>query len=71
MTGNRPYYIRGGLIPHLTKKGCFWKSTAPAIHLAVLKFRLHIDPVHSAYLDKMDKVDCGWTAPLPRVHHYD
>ena len=19
----------------------------------------------------MDKIDCGWTAPLPRVHHYD
>ena len=38
-TGNQPYYIKGGLIPHLTKKGCFWKSMAPAIHLAMLKYR--------------------------------
>ena len=37
----------------------------------VLKCRLHIDPQNSAYLDQMDKIDCGWTAPLPRVHHYD
>ena len=72
LTGNQPYYVRGGLIPHLTKKGCFWKSTALAIHLAVVKFRLHIDPVNSAYLDKMDKIDCGWAPPLPRVvHHYN
>ena len=26
LTRNQPYYIRGGLIPHLTKKGVFWKS---------------------------------------------
>ena len=71
LTGNQPYYIKGGLIPHLTKKGCFWKSTPPAIHLTVLKYRLHIDPVNSAYLDQIEKIDCGWTAPLPRVHHYD
>ena len=73
LTGNQPYYnyIRGGLIPHLTKKGYSWKSMAPAIDLAVLKYRFHIDPVSSAHLDKMDKIDCGWTAPLPRVHHYD
>ena len=37
----------------------------------MLKYRLHIDAVNSAYLEKMDKIDCGWTAPLPRVHHYD
>ena len=36
LTGNQSYYI-----PHLTKKGSFWKSQAPAIHTAVLKFRLH------------------------------
>ena len=39
LTGSQPYYIRGGLIPHLTKKGFFWKSQAPAIHQAVLKYR--------------------------------
>ena len=71
LTGNQPYYIRGGLIPHLTKKGFFWKSQAPAIRRAVLKYRLHIDAVNSAYLNKMAKIDCGWTAPLPRMHHYD
>ena len=51
----------------VTKKGYFWKSLAPAIHQAVLKY--HIDAVNSAYLQKMDKIDCG--DPLPRVHHYD
>ena len=29
---SKPYYMKGGLIPHLTKKGHFWKSTPPAIH---------------------------------------
>ena len=71
LTGNQPYYMRGGLIPHLTRKGSFWKSQAPAIHIAVLKFGLHIDAVNSAHLDKMEKIDCGWMPPLPRVHHYD
>ena len=71
LTGNQPYYMRGGLIPHLTRKGSFWKSQAPAIHTAMLKFSLHIDAVNSAHLDKMEKIDCGWMPPLPRVHHYD
>ena len=39
---SKPYY--------LTKKGHFWKSTPPAIHMAVLKYLLHIFPVHSAHL---------------------
>ena len=71
LTGNQTYYTKGGLIPHLTKKGFFWKSLAPATHNAVLHYRLHIDPVNSAHLDKMDKIDCGWAPPLPRVHHYN
>ena len=65
------YYMKGGLIPHLTKKGHFWKSTPPAIHLAVLKYRLHIDPVQSAHLKLVEQIDCGWTAPLPKKSHYD
>ena len=67
LTGNQPYYMKGGRIPHLTKKGFFWKSQAPAIHTAVLKFRLHVDAENSAYLDKMDKIDCGWVPPIGRV----
>ena len=45
LADSKPYYMQGGLIPHLTKKGHFWKSTPPAIHMAVLKYRLYIDPV--------------------------
>ena len=71
LTGNQPYYIRGGLIPHLTKKGYFWKSMAPAIHLAVLKYRLYIDPENSAHLAEMKQIDCGWVPPLSRIHQYD
>ena len=48
LTGDKPYYMTGGLIPHLTKKGHFWKSSPPAIHMAVVKYRLYIDPVQSA-----------------------
>ena len=71
LAGSKPYYMKGGLIPHLTKKGHFWKSTPPAIHLAVLKYRLYIDPVQSAHLKLVDQIDCGWTAPLPKKSHYD
>ena len=59
------------MIPHLTKKGHFWGSTVPAIHLAVLKYRLHIDPVQSAHLKSVEQIDCGWTAPLPKKSHFD
>ena len=68
---SKPYYVKGGLIPHLTKKGHFSKSTPPAIHLAVLKYRLHIDPVQSAHLKSVEQIDCGWTAPPPKMSHYD
>ena len=63
--------MTGGLIPHLTKKGHFWKSSPPAIHLAVLKYRLHTDPIQSAHLNSVEQIDCGWTAPLPKTSHYD
>ena len=66
----KPYYMKGGLIPHLTKKGYIWKSS-PAIHAAVLKYRLYIDPVQSAHLESVEQIDCGWTAPLRRMSHYD
>ena len=68
---SKPYYMKGGLIPHLTKKGYFWKSSPPAIHMAVLKYRLYIDPVQSAHLSSVEQIDCGWTAPLPKMSHYD
>ena len=67
----KPYYMKGGLIPPLTKKGHFWKSSPPAIQVAVLKYRLYIDPVQSAHLESVEQIDCGWTAPLPRMSHYD
>ena len=69
LTGDKPYYMTGG--PHLTKKGHFWKSSPPAIHMAVVKYRLYIDPVQSANLETVEQIDCGWTAPLPRRSQYD
>ena len=71
LTGDKPYYMTGGLIPHLTKKGHFWKSSPPAIHMAVVKYRLYIDPFQSANLGTVEQIDCGWTAPLPRRSQYD
>ena len=70
LTGNSAllYQRRSHISPD--QEGTFLESQAPAIHQAVLKYRLHIDAVDSAYLNKMDKIDCGWTAPLPRLHHY-
>ena len=55
----------------MTKKGHFWKSSPLAIHMAVLKYRLYIDPVQSATLETVEQIDCGWTAPLPRRSQYD
>ena len=44
LTTSKPYYRQGGLIPHLSRKGFFWKSTRPAIHETVLQYQLHLDP---------------------------
>ena len=66
LTGNQPYYTRGGLIHHLTKKGFFWKSQTPAIHTTVLKYKLHIDAENSAHVEKMDTIDCGRSRLFPR-----
>ena len=71
LTGSKPYYREGGLIPHLSKKGFFWKSTRPAIHETVLRYRFHIDPINSDYLKKVDKVACGWMALLPKISDYN
>ena len=38
-----------------------------AIHMAVLQYRLYIDPVQSDGLEKVEQIDRGWTAPLPRM----
>ena len=36
-----------------------------------MKYQLHIDPMNSAYMEKMETIDCGWIPPLPRKHHYN
>ena len=71
LADSKPYYMQGGRIPHLTKKGYFWKSAPPAIHMAMWKYRLHIDPVQSAHLKSVEQIDCGWTASLPKQSDYD
>ena len=37
LTGSKPYCVKGGLIPHLTKKGYFWKSlhVATGLHYSL------------------------------------
>ena len=71
LTGYHTYYTRGELIPHLTKRGLFWKSQAPAIHNAVLQYKLFIDGENAAHLEKLDRIECGHVPPHSRVHHYD
>ena len=71
LTGFQPYFSKGGLIPHLTRKGMFWKSQPTAISNAMLQFKLCTVGDASAELDKLDKVECGCVPPLPQVHNYN
>ena len=71
LTGSKPYYRQGGLTPHLSRKGLFWKSTRPAIHETAFMYQLHLDPTVSARLEQVEKIPCGWTPPLPRLSDYN
>ena len=71
LTRSKPYYRQGGLIPHLTRKGFFWKSTRPAIHETVLTYQLHLDPTDSARLNQVEKIPCGWMSPLSKLSDYN
>ena len=67
-TGSKHYYRQGGLIPHLSRKGFFWKSTRPAIHETVLMYQLHLDPTR---LNQVEKIPCGWMSPLSKISDYN
>ena len=71
LTGSKPYYRKGGLIPHLSKKGFFWKSARTAIHETVYEYQAYLDPTDPDKLKEVDKVPCGWVSPLPRIHDYN
>ena len=71
LTKSKPYYRQGGLIPHLSRKGFFWKSTRPAIHETVLQYQLHLDPADSAHLSQVEKIPCGWVPPLSKISDYN
>ena len=67
LTGSKPYYRQGGLIPHVSKRGLFWKSTRPAIHETVYLYQYNLDPAVSARFEQVDKIPCSWSASLPRL----
>ena len=71
LTGSKPYYRQGGLIPHLSRKGFFWKSTRSAIHETILMYQLHLDPTGSAHLNQVEKIPCGWVPSLSRDSDYN
>ena len=71
LTLSKPCYRQGGLIPHLSRKGLFWKSTRLAIHETVLQYQLHLDPTGQAHLSHMDKISCGWIHTVPRISDYN
>ena len=68
---SKPYYRLGGLIPHLTREGSFWKSTRPAVHETILEHQLSLDPADTAHLKQMDVLLCGWVPSLQKVKDYN
>ena len=71
LTGSKPHYRQGGLIPHLSRRGLFWKSTRPAIHETVYIYQYHLDSTVSTRMEQVERIACGWTPPLPRLSDYN
>ena len=76
LTGCEQYFSKGGLskgglIPHLTRRGFFWKNQPTTINNAVLQYKIYIDGESAAYLDTLDKVECGHLPPHSQVHNYN
>ena len=71
LTLSKPYYRLGGLIPHLTREGSFWKSTRLAVHETILEYQLYLDPTDPAHLKQMDMIPCGWVSSLPKISDYN
>ena len=71
LTTSKPHYRLGGLIPHLSREGCFWKSTRPAVHETIVEHQLSMDPVDSTYWRQVDRIICGWTPPLSKANDYN
>ena len=71
LTTSKPHYRLGGLIPHLSREGSFWKSTRPAVHETVLEYQLSLDPNDPAHLSQKDMITCGWLPPLSKVSDYN
>ena len=67
----KPYYRLGGLIPHLSREGFFWKSTRPAVHETILEYQLYLDSTDPARLSQMEKILCGWVPSLPKISDYN
>ena len=58
-------------MPHLTRKGLFWKSQAPAIHNTALQYKIFIDVENAAHFEKLERIECGHVPPHSRVRQYD
>ena len=71
LTMSKPYYRLGGLIPHLTREGSFWKSTRSAVHETILEYQLSLDPTDPARLKQMEVLSCGWVSSLPKIKDYN
>ena len=71
LTMSKPHYRLGGLIPHLTREGSFWKSTRSAVHETILEYQLSLDPTDPAQLSQKDRITCGWMPPLAKVSDYN